>query len=112
MQRLVSLTRRALLGLALACALVASAPAGANGLVQAVDSITITVSDMDRALPFYEDVLTFEKVSDVEVAGEPYEHLMGTFGLRMRVVRLRLGDEHVELMQVLAPEGRPISWCM
>ena len=37
---------------------------------------------------------------------------MGTFGLRMRVVRLRLGDEHVELMQVLAPEGRPISWRM
>ena len=72
MQRLASLTRRVLLGLALACTLVASAPAGANGLFQAVDSITITVSDMDRALPFYEDVLTFEKVSDVEVAGEPY----------------------------------------
>ena len=91
---------------------VASAPAGASGLAQAVDSITITVSDMDRALPFYEEVLTFEKVSDVEVAGEPYEHLMGTFGLRMRVARQRLGDEHVELMQQLAPKGRPISWRM
>ena len=38
MQRLASLTRRVLLGLALACTLVASAPAGANGLFQAVDS--------------------------------------------------------------------------
>lgn len=72
MQRLVSLARRVLLALALACTLVPSAPAGANGLVQAVDSITITGSDMDRALPFYEDVLTFEKVSDVDVAGEAY----------------------------------------
>ena len=78
MQRLVSLARRVLLALALACTLVPSAPAGANGLVQAVDSITITGSDMDRALPFYEDVLTFEKVSDVDVAGEAYAP-MGTF---------------------------------
>ena len=48
----------------------------------------------------------------MEVAGEPYEHLMGTFGLRMRVARQRLGDEHVELMQQPAPKGRPISWRM
>lgn len=73
-----------------------------------VDSITITVADMDRSLAFYEDVLTFEKVSDVEVTGEAYEHLMGTFGLRMRIARMRLGDEFIELMQVIAPEGRPI----
>ena len=43
-----------------------------NSLIDAVDSVTITVSDMDRALDFYEDVLTFEKVSDVEVAGDAY----------------------------------------
>jgi len=79
-----------------------------NGLVDAVDSVTITVSDMDRALDFYEDVLTFEKVSDVEVTGEAYEQLMGVFGLRMRVARMRLGDQHIELMEVLTPKGRPI----
>ena len=31
---------------------------------------------MACAMPFYDDVLTFEKVSDVEVPGEPYEHLI------------------------------------
>jgi catechol 2,3-dioxygenase-like lactoylglutathione lyase family enzyme len=105
---LLPLARRVLLGLAAALLLSSSAPAGAGALVQAVDSITLTVSDLERALPSYKEVLNFEKVSDVEVAGEGYEHLAGTFGLRMRVVRLRLGDEHIELMQVLAPEGRPI----
>src|SRR5260370_19848182 len=77
-------------------------------LVEGVDAIGITVSDMDRAVDFYSKVLTFEKVSDTEVAGEDYEHLEGVFGLRMRVVRMRLGDEFIELTEYLAPKGRPI----
>src|SRR5271167_4159278 len=77
-------------------------------LVEGVDAIGITVSDMDRAVDFYSKVLTFEKVSDTEVAGENYEHLEGVFGLRMRIVRMRLGDEFIELTEYLAPKGRPI----
>jgi catechol 2,3-dioxygenase-like lactoylglutathione lyase family enzyme len=77
-------------------------------LVDGVDAIGITVSDMDRAVDFYSKVLTFEKVSDSEVVGEDYEHLEGVFGLRMRVVRMRLGDEFIELTEYLAPKGRPI----
>src|SRR5882724_10954472 len=77
-------------------------------LIDGVDAIGITVSDMDRALDFYSKVLTFEKVSDTEVAGENYEHLEGVFGLRMRVVRMRLGDEFIELTEYLAPKGRPL----
>ena len=77
-------------------------------LVDGVDAIGITVSDMDRAVEFYSRILTFEKVSDTEVAGESYEHLEGVFGLRMRVVRMRLGDEFIELTEYLAPKGRPI----
>src|SRR2546426_3612969 len=79
-----------------------------SALVDGVDAIGITVSDMDRAVDFYSKVLTFEKVSDTEVAGENYEHLEGVFGLRMRVVRMRLGDEFIELTEYLAPKGRPI----
>src|SRR2546426_3516375 len=78
-------------------------------LIDGVDAIGITVSDMDRAVDFYSKVLTFEKVSDTEVAGETYEHLQGVFGLRMRVVRMRLGDEYIELAEYLAPKGRPIA---
>src|ERR1700741_2793052 len=77
-------------------------------LIEGVDAIGITVSDMDRAVDFYSKVLTFEKVSDTEVAGEGYEHLEGVFGLRMRVVRMRLGDEFIELTEYLAPKGRTI----
>jgi len=92
-----------------ALALAAPAPARAgSALVRAVDSVGITVSDMDRSVRFFADVLGFEPVSDVEVAGEDYERLEGVFGLRMRVVRLRLGEEAIELTEYLAPRGRPI----
>jgi catechol 2,3-dioxygenase-like lactoylglutathione lyase family enzyme len=71
-----------------------------------VDSIGITVSDMDRAIDFYSNVLQFKKVSDIEVAGDAYEHLQGVFGCRMRIVRMKLGDESIELIDYLAPEGK------
>ncbi len=76
--------------------------------VQTVDSVGITVANMQRSLDFYTKVLPFERVSDAEVTGEAYEHLMGVFGLRMRVQRLRLGQEFIELMQPMTPRGRPI----
>ncbi len=55
-----------------------------------------------------ERVLGFEPVSDVEVAGPAYEHLQGVLGLRMRVVRLRRGDESLELTEYPVPKGRPV----
>ncbi len=77
-------------------------------IVEAVDAVGMTVSDLDRSVEFYSKVLSFAKVSEVEVAGDEYEHLQGIFGLRMRIARLRLGDEFIELTEYLAPKGRPV----
>jgi catechol 2,3-dioxygenase-like lactoylglutathione lyase family enzyme len=41
--------------------------------------------------------------------GSDYEHLEGVFGLRMRVVSMRLGDESIELTEYLAPKGKPVA---
>ena len=73
-----------------------------------VDSIGITVSDLDRAVEFYTSVLHFQKMSETEVAGTEYEQLQGVFGARIRIARLRLGEEYIELLDYLAPEGRPV----
>lgn len=67
----------------------------------------LTVSDLDRSLSFYSEVLSFEKVSEYEVDGDRYEQLYGVFGLRARTARMRLGDEFIELTEFLAPRGRP-----
>ena len=80
----------------------------ANGSVAAVDAVGMTVSDLDRAVEFFSKVLSFERVAEVEVTGSEYEHLQGLFGLRMRVARMRLGDEFIELTEYLTPRGRPI----
>ncbi len=82
--------------------------AGEHGqMVSAVDSVGLTVSDLDRSVEFYSKVLNFEKVSETEVDGDNYEHLTGVFGLRMRIARMKLGDESIELTEFLAPRGRP-----
>ena len=77
-------------------------------VVASVDSIGITVNDLDHAVAFYTDVLGFERVAESEVTGEKYERLYGVFGLRLRTATLRLGDERIELMEFLAPRGRPV----
>jgi catechol 2,3-dioxygenase-like lactoylglutathione lyase family enzyme len=93
---------------ALSIAILVPQLAAQTPLVTGVDAISITVSDMDWAVDFYSNVLTFQKVSDVETADESYEQLEGVFGLRVRIVRMHLGDEFVELHEYLAPKGRPI----
>ncbi len=86
-----------------------SAPAFARQpIVKSVEAVGMTVSDMDCSIEFFSKVLSFEKVSDIEVAGSEYERLQGVFGARMQIVRMKLGGEIIELTEYLAPKGRPI----
>lgn len=91
--------------LAVAVQARADAPQAAP-IIKRVESIGITVDDLDRAVDFYTRVLSFERVAENEVTGELYEHLYGVFGLRLRTATLRLGNERIELMEFLAPRGR------
>jgi len=74
---------------------------------RAVVMVGLTVGEMDRSVDFYTRVLDFRKVSDDEVGGASYDTLHGLSGTRLRVVRLRLGDECLQLTQYLDPRGRP-----
>jgi len=92
------------------CAPVArTLTASSQSLVQSVEAVGMTVSNMERSVAFFSDVLTFEKTLDIEVAGGEYERLQGLFGIRMRIVRMRLGGEQIELTEYLAPRGRRIA---
>jgi catechol 2,3-dioxygenase-like lactoylglutathione lyase family enzyme len=99
--------------LALSCVSVAApskahqAPAAQPAPV--VESIALTVQDLDRSLGFYRDVLGFHQVGAIdERSGDAWEHVYGVFGARVRVATLQLGDERLQLQQFLAPTGRPI----
>jgi catechol 2,3-dioxygenase-like lactoylglutathione lyase family enzyme len=76
--------------------------------VKKVEAIGITVSDMDRSVKFYSDVLGFAKTSDEETHDEAHEQLEGLFGLHIRVVRMQLGDEQIELTDYITAGGRSI----
>jgi catechol 2,3-dioxygenase-like lactoylglutathione lyase family enzyme len=101
---------RRILAFALAVGLLLGGPTvgRANSLpvVTAVESVGMTVADLDRSVAFFTKVLDFKPVTETEVAGEAYERLRGVFALRMRIARLRLGDEDIELTEYLAPRGR------
>ncbi|HYS80490.1 MAG TPA: VOC family protein [Anaeromyxobacteraceae bacterium] len=73
-----------------------------------VGCIGLTVSDADRASEFYTRVLDFRRELSTEVAGESWERLQGVFGLRARTMRVRLGNECLDLTEYLAPRGRPV----
>ncbi len=107
MSRLLSALLLVLLSFTLdACAPVAradDAPAA-----RGVGCIGLTVSDADRASEFYTRVLDFRRELGTEVAGESWERLQGVFGLRARTVRVRLGNECLDLTEYLAPRGRPV----
>lgn len=97
--------------LAVALLLVAALPARAQSsrpLVERVDSIVITVSDLDRLSAFYKGVLDFQLVERTELSGPAVERLTGVEGARCASARLRLGDETIELLDFLTSEGRPI----
>lgn len=99
--------------LALSCALAVSlvAAALADGArpspATAVDSVGMTVADLERSVAFFTGVLDFRRAGGTELSGRPYELLHGVFGARARVARLRLGSEEIELTEYLAPRGRP-----
>lgn len=82
--------------------------ASVDGQVKKVDGVEIVVSDMNRAVKFYSEVLTFKKQSDVELQGSDWEKLYGVFGLHIRKVRMQLGDESIELIDYLTAGGRSI----
>ena len=88
---------------------VVSAAAESSLTVQAIAAVGFTVSDMERSVTFYRDVLTFELISEVEVDGPEYDQLWGVFGARARIVRMRLGGQELELTEFLSPPDlRPI----
>jgi catechol 2,3-dioxygenase-like lactoylglutathione lyase family enzyme len=79
-------------------------PAAERTVASAVLHVGMTVSDLDRSIAFYCDVLA----GIDEIAGDDVERVAGVFGLRARVARLVLGTEALELTEYLAPRGRSI----
>ena len=73
------------------------------------DHVAVTVSDMDRSLGFYCDLLGMKRASDHDLEGETISRMAGKERVRMRVVRLVCPETpgiHIDLQQYLEPQGK------
>jgi catechol 2,3-dioxygenase-like lactoylglutathione lyase family enzyme len=103
----VSGVRGRVIGLAFLWLLTGGFRVEAAPAVQAVGCLALTVTDADRAARFYSEVLEFQRGGEREVNDAGSSALAALPGARSHVVRLALGSECVELVQYLAPVGRP-----
>jgi catechol 2,3-dioxygenase-like lactoylglutathione lyase family enzyme len=69
--------------------------------INEIKGVTITVSDITRALGFYTEVLPFEKDTTFTLQGENIQNLYNIqdASLKVKVARLHLGEEQIELME-------------
>jgi catechol 2,3-dioxygenase-like lactoylglutathione lyase family enzyme len=78
------------------------------GLVTRLDHIAVTVSSLERSLPFYTEVLGLTEVERHRLEGETISTMAGKHGVIMQVVRLAAPDTPnilVDLQQYIGPKG-------
>jgi catechol 2,3-dioxygenase-like lactoylglutathione lyase family enzyme len=79
--------------------------------VSRIDHVGITVSDVDRALAFYRDVLGLRVIADGIVNEPEVAELLGLDSVQLRIADLDSGDGRiVELIQYLEPRGRHVKF--
>jgi hypothetical protein len=84
------------------------APLAAQVNPLGVGPIVITVSDLDRAVSFYTDVLSFRQVGSSREQLDSLDRLTGIFGTNASAATLQLGSESIVLVQYHTPRGRPV----
>ena len=77
------------------------------GVIRHVDHVNIVVSDLERSVRFYVEVLGFEETRRASLAGNWIEAIVGLKGVRAEVsyVTPPDGDPRIELIRYEAPEG-------
>ncbi len=79
---------------------------GASNLFLGIDHTAIVVSDTERSLAFYTNLLGMRVVSGAENYGVEQEHLNQTFGARLRITALRAArGPGVEFLEYITPPG-------
>lgn len=73
-----------------------------------IHHISYTVSDLDRSIPFYRDVLGFEFLHEVDRENIPsYDQILGYNDVKLRIAAFSLpnSDVTLELMQFRHPKA-------
>ena len=77
--------------------------------VNILDHVSVTVSDMERSLAFYREVLGLKEVERHRLEGETISKMAGKPGVVMQVVRLEAPETpgiQIDLQQYITPQGK------
>ena len=79
-------------------------------MLRTIDHINIVVSDLQRSVTFYTEVLGFRKTHDVLMEGQWIEAIVGLKGVKGLVafVEPPAGGIRIELLQYVAPVGQTL----
>ncbi len=78
-------------------------------MITAHNHSSFTVSDVDRSVAFYRDVIGFKVDTVFEAQGEAIQQITGFPDAHLKVAHLLLGDFDLELIQYLAPKGTALD---
>ena len=77
-------------------------------VVKGLDHIALTVSSLEKSLPFYVNLLGFEELERHRLEGETISTMVGAPGVVMQVVRLKTpngSNVALDLQQYVTPKG-------
>jgi catechol 2,3-dioxygenase-like lactoylglutathione lyase family enzyme len=72
-----------------------------------VTHIGICVADLERSIRFYRDLLGFQYLSELRVAGEPTNTLLELSDVDLRAVYLERDGVRIELLNYASPPAEP-----
>jgi catechol 2,3-dioxygenase-like lactoylglutathione lyase family enzyme len=76
-------------------------------MTKKMDHVSLSVSDLDRSVAFYRDILGLKLLFQEETSGKEFETLFGAPpGFRARVAEFKEG---VEISQFISPPGRDLN---
>lgn len=74
--------------------------------IQRVTHVGICVTDLERSIRFYRDLLGFEYLSRIHVAGEPSDTLLQLRNVDLHAAYLERDGLRIELLYYASPERR------
>jgi catechol 2,3-dioxygenase-like lactoylglutathione lyase family enzyme len=78
-------------------------------MIDAVHHSCFTVSNLERSIAFYRDVLGLELlfIELSEASGDDRSETLGVAKSNLSLAIFRIGDAHLELIEYITPKGRP-----
>ena len=74
-------------------------------MIKHLGHIALSVSNMERSLAFYRDLLGMETLMDLDITDDRIARVIGVPGAKCRIVHLKLGANILELFQYSSPTG-------